>query len=199
MNKVLIVYAHPGGKGHNAHILDELLARLKEQKQAYTIVDLYKEKFDPVLSMKEMSVRADKKVLTKHQELIAASDKIIFIYPIWWGTMPAVMKGFFDKNLSSGFAFRYTKLPFPLFGLKARPIGLLQGKKAVVFMTTGGPVWVNKLLLGNRHEKLIKKSVLGFCGIQSKALTLGNCGSSFDDTKKLKIKKMVKKGLSFLF
>lgn len=43
------------------------------------------------------------------QEKILWADEIVFVFPIWWGNMPAVLKNFFDVNFSSGFAFKYEK------------------------------------------------------------------------------------------
>jgi len=43
------------------------------------------------------------------QKKIKNSQEIILIFPIWWGGMPAIMKNFFDTNLTSGFSFKYVK------------------------------------------------------------------------------------------
>jgi len=49
------------------------------------------------------------KVKDKLQKKMSKADEYIFIFPVWWGGMPAILKNFFDTNLSSGFAFEYEK------------------------------------------------------------------------------------------
>jgi NAD(P)H dehydrogenase (quinone) len=43
------------------------------------------------------------------QEKIKNSDELIFVFPIWWGNMPAIMKNFFDTNFEAGFAYKFQK------------------------------------------------------------------------------------------
>ena len=103
--------------------------------------------------------------------------------------MPAILKGFFDRVFSSGFAFKYAPvipskmMPFfeKIFRIFSNrfdygiPIGLLRDKKAIVFMTTGSPKVISYPLTGNRFIKIIKKDILGFFGIRSKIYHIGNC------------------------
>jgi putative NADPH-quinone reductase len=95
---------------------------------------------------------------------ILQADHLVLIFPIWWGSMPALMKGFFDRILLPGFAFEYQeKSPFPP--------KLLKGKTSEIITTMDTPVWYYKWVLGNLGIKLLRNSILGFCGIKNKQTT----------------------------
>ena len=108
---VTIVFSHPWHGSFNKAILDTITAKFEQQNKAYQVIDLPKDKFNPSFSEAELAVynqgKAIDPLVLKYQEILKKSDEIIFIYPIWWGTMPAILKGFFDKVLLQGFAFSY--------------------------------------------------------------------------------------------
>jgi NAD(P)H dehydrogenase (quinone) len=202
MATTLIIYAHPKKEGHNAYILDRVKASLKKRKIKFDLIDLYEDGFDPVLSAKEhyTSGGFEKSEQTlEYQEKIKKANNLIFIYPVWWGVGPAILKGFFDKVLTPRFAYRYQNLPFPIFGLKARPIGLLKGKRAAVFMTIGTPRWIHVLYTRNAQQFIIKWNILKFCGLKTKGYTLGNCGMPLDDRTRDRVERFVRGGLRWLF
>lgn len=191
MQKTLVIYAHPGAKGHCWHIKEELLKKLEE----YELLDLNKIKFDPVLKKEElytMGNRTEDTQIKKLQNKIKNYKKRIFIYPIWWGTTPAILKGFIDRVLTSHFAFKFEN--YPMMG--AVPKGLLEGK-ALVFCTTGSKSWQAKIFLRDRYKKNINNEILGFCGIKTKVLALHNA-IKWDESKTPKVQKMIKKGLNWL-
>ena len=128
MKKIFIVYGHYDEKSFNAAIRDTFIESVKQIGHTIDVVDLYKEKFDPVFSGEE----PDEKVLD-HRRRIEVSDAIVLIAPIWNFRMPAIVEGWIDKVLAPPWAFRFKKL----FGNYGYPIGNLKGKKAVVFCTYG--------------------------------------------------------------
>src|SRR3989338_98267 len=205
----LIIYAHPDNEGHCSAVLSEVEAFFRKNKIDYELVDLYKSGFDPLLSGKELLAKGldDLPVdVKKYQEKIRNSDTLIFIYPVWWNTMPAILKGFIDRVFSRGFAFRYQ----PLLPSKLRkyllnnfrfvnrfdygvPIPMLRGKKAIVLLTTGSP-WIGFIITGRRFVKIIKKDALGFFGIRSKVYQIDNC-RILNEYQMEKIRKTVRKAL----
>ena len=190
--QTLIIYAHPNTNGHCSNILGEVENRLKETGKDYEVLDLYKIKYDPILHENEHYTAGNKHISEQNKEFqnkIKDADKLIFIYPVWWGTMPAILKGFIDRVLVPGFAYRFSK-----FGI---PQGFLKDKKAVVFMTTGGNRFLY-LLIGNRPKRLMKTDILSFVGIKSRVFMLDNA-KKFDNKKKSRIKRMVKEGIFYLF
>ena len=192
INKTLVFYAHPGTQGHCSFILERVLRHLKSKKIDYEIIDLYKIKYDPVLVAKEHYSVGNKFVSNQNKEFqmkIEQADNIFFIYPVWWGSMPAILKGFFDRVFVAGFAFKFER---------GRPRPLLKGRRAFVFVTTGGSKLITRLLFGNRPFKLIKMHILGYCGIKTKIYHVDNA-TKFNQVQKKKIKQIVIKAFDDLF
>jgi len=182
----LIIYAHPDTEGYCKEILKEI-----KKKVDWEVLDLYKMKYDPVLHEEELYTKKNSemsKLTKKIQNKIKKADKLIFIYPNWWNSPPAILKGFVDKIFTSHFAFEYRN---------KIPVGLLKGKKAAIFATTGATRALSIIFQGDRFIKIMSKDVLKFCGIKSRAFVIDKA-FSMDDKQKKRIKQKVKEGLEWL-
>ena len=129
--KNLIIYAHPNPASLNHFFKQTVLESLENSAQEIVIRDLNEINFNPVLSLDDMSGQRMGQVaedVQKEQDFISWADRIIFIYPIWWTGMPAIMKGYIDRVFSYGFAYRYDR------GIQK---GLLAGKKAIIINSHG--------------------------------------------------------------
>jgi NAD(P)H dehydrogenase (quinone) len=192
----LIIYAHPNIEGHCSAILNQVEKKLKTRKEKYETLDLYKMKFDPILHEDELYSSGNKKLrqdIDKIQKKILSSDKLIFIYPIWWNSPPAILRGFADRVFSAGFGFRYEKT-----ALGTKPIGLLKGKRAVAFHTSASPSFFFKIFAGSRGSKILIKDTLKFCGIKAKGFHYGNAKKIMPETDK-KLDKLTTKGINWLY
>ena len=181
--KNLIIYAHPKTSGHAPYLLSRVKKELEKRSWEYEILDLYEMKYDPVLHENEHYTAGGKEVSEENRKIqkqIKNCERIILIYPLWWGDMPAILKGFFDKILTARFAFQYEG------GLPKR---LLEGKKALVFMTSGESIRKLKLW-GNRPKKIIQKDILGFCGVKTEVFQIGRC-LKFCEAKQKEISNLV--------
>lgn len=157
----LIIYAHPNPKSFNHAILDEIQRGLIDGNNTYEVIDLYEENFDPNLIYNENAKISDLRnniEIERYQELIKKADHLIFIYPIWWYGTPAILKGFFDRVFTSGFA--YTNK-----GKLAQ--GLLRDKSAWVVYTIDSPSWFVRLFRRNIEWIVMKDAILKYCGIRS--------------------------------
>lgn len=174
---ITIIYVHPWDGSFNKAILDRIVENLESKKtEKYQIIDLYKENFNPVMSKEELSLYNKGESLDpavkKYQKILKETDKIIFIFPIWWFEMPAMLKGFIDKVMLKGFSYEETSA------------GLLKGKlgnikNVSVVTTSGGPKWYFKLLGGNYIEKVFMKNTLKNLGMKkSKWINFGNIKKS---------------------
>lgn len=94
--------------------------------------------------------------LEGYREQIKRADKLVFVYPIWWGRPPAMLLGFIDRMFASGFAYRDNG--------KLLPEGLLKGKTAVCVSTMKGPAGYMLLWLYNAHKTLMRKALLRYVG-----------------------------------
>jgi NAD(P)H dehydrogenase (quinone) len=121
--------------------------------------DLYQLNFNPVLSLKDMEGQRKGQVVNdvKHeQNFITWADYITFLYPIWWTGMPAIMKGYIDRVMSYGFAYRYDQ------GVQK---GLLTGKQAVIINTHGKSNAEYKVIGMDQALSLTSdKGVYTYCG-----------------------------------
>lgn len=129
--KHLIVYAHPNASSLNSYFKQLIVDSLQQANHEIVIRDLYELQFDPVLSLEDMNGQRRGQVadnVRAEQEYITWADHLTFIYPIWWTGMPAIMKGYIDRVMSYGFAYRYDQ------GVQK---GLLAGKPVVIINSHG--------------------------------------------------------------
>ena len=157
---VLVIYAHPNPKSFNAAILEQIERGLREGNHAVTVVDLYNDNFNPILIVNEQHKRSqmrDDPDTVHYRELIQQAEHLIFIYPVWWYGTPAILKGFFDRVLASGFAFEYEGLA---------PKGLLRGKSAWAFYTVDSPWWYMRLWRRSAEWVTVGHATLKFCGLR---------------------------------
>ena len=97
--------------------------------------------------------------LLRAQELITWADHLVLVYPVWWGSVPALMKGFLDRVLLPGYAFKYREnSPFH--------DPFLMGKTARQLVTLGMPNWYYWLRYGAPSHRSVGQVTLNFCGIR---------------------------------
>ncbi|HET6991586.1 MAG TPA: NAD(P)H-dependent oxidoreductase, partial [Bacteroidia bacterium] len=158
MKKFLIIYAHPNPESFNAAVKNTIVKSLETAKASYTVIDLYSENYNPVLSIAEVkgTVTEESK---KYQQLIAESTNIIFVFPVWWFRAPAILEGFLDKVFVPGFAYRFKKI----VGKYGMPIPLLKEKNVLAVITHGAPALPVKLLYVNAVKYRFLLGFLSFC------------------------------------
>lgn len=192
---VLIIYSHPGSGQFCSYFLEKTRQVLEQKNIDFEIMDLYKINYDPILKPDELYTAGNRNISEKNQEIqekIRLADGLIFIYPVWWGGMPAILKGFMDRVFTPGFAFKYNKEKL----LKFIPDKLLDDKKILVFISSGGPKLLYKLILD--PVKLINKLLI-FGFFSSKTITYQVYGAQKLDEKKIKeINKFVKDGVNWI-
>ena len=93
------------------------------------------------------------------QQSLQQARHLVIVSPVWWGNMPARLKGLLDRVLLPGFAFQYIKG-------KALPLRLLAGKTARLLLTMDSPPWYYRWWQGDPVARTLDKPVLGLCGIR---------------------------------
>lgn len=160
---MLVIYTHPNHQSLSYAFLQEVIAGGKANANIAEIrvLDLYEEGFDPVLVFHEQKRRRDMHKdpgLAKYREQLAWADKIVFVYPIWWGRPPAMLLGYIDQMFAAGFAYKDTG--------KLLPEGLLKGKSVVCISSMKGPALYPLYWLNNAHKVLMRKALFNYVGIK---------------------------------
>ncbi|WP_457983357.1 NAD(P)H-dependent oxidoreductase [Bacillus paralicheniformis] len=155
-----VIYAHPNPNSFNGAILNQVIKALEDGKHSYDVIDLYRDRFDPVLLFDEKKRRSDMKPdpeTAEYRRIVKNADHLIFIYPLWWGGMPAIMKGFIDRVFVAGEAYTYQgKLPK----------GLLKAPTASVYYTADAPSWYLRFWRRDADWVTVKDVMLKFCGVR---------------------------------
>lgn len=162
--KTLVIYTHPNHQSLNDAFLQSTLRGLRENPhiEEVTVLDLYAERFDPVLVFNDKKRRRDMHLdpeLAHYREQLSRADKVVFVYPIWWGRPPAMLLGYVDRMFASDYAYRDKG------GLL--PEGLLKGKTAVCVSTMKGPTLYPLFWLNDAHKMLMRKALLRYVGFRS--------------------------------
>jgi putative NADPH-quinone reductase len=95
--------------------------------------------------------------LANAQQMLQWADHVVIAYPNWWGFMPAVMKGFIDRILLPGFAFKHQSG-------KIFPEKLLKGKSIRLMVTMDTPKWWFYLIYRASQYQILKDIVFGYVG-----------------------------------
>jgi len=147
---VFIIHAHPEPKSYSSALKDTALNYFENSGNKVIVSDLYKMKFNPVgdkNDFKKLSaevffkyqteqVNASKNDLFSDEikiemEKLLWADLVIFNFPMWWFSVPAIMKGWVDRIFAMGFSYGAGK------GVYAE--GIFKTKKGMLCVTTGGP------------------------------------------------------------
>lgn len=107
----LIITAHPSSKGFTQAMAQKYRETKEKNGHTVEVLDLYKTELK--MGYLDYEEKADMKksdaIRDAIQSKITAADELVFIFPIWWVNIPAILKNFFDTVLTSGFAYRYVK------------------------------------------------------------------------------------------
>jgi putative NADPH-quinone reductase len=119
--------------------------------------------FDPVLRDGYDQGQILEPDLLEAQRQIHWAEHLVFVYPVWWGGLPALLKGFFDRVFLPGFAFKYR-------GQSQLWDKLLSGRTADLLVTLDTPPWYFRWIYGAPAHRQMTRTILGFSGIRTRRL-----------------------------
>lgn len=178
---MLIVYAHQSPGSFNAAVKDAAVKELQKQGCTVTVSDLYAMDFKASATRKDIvgelknpelfrygeetaaawAAKTLSKDITDEQKKVEDADLIIFQFPLYWFSVPAVMKGWLDRVLTAGFAFSLEKV---------YDFGIFTKKKAMLSFTTGAMenMFLPDGINGDINVTLwpLQNGILHFCGFQ---------------------------------
>ncbi len=160
---ISIILAHPNFGSFNHVIASTAAAALQQSGHQVVLHDLCRENFPALLTAAELQKEAKlEAVIAQHCAEIAGADGIVIVHPNWWGMPPAILKGWIDRVLRMGVAYRFVANDQG----EGVPEGLLRARAAVVFNTANTPDRREREWFGDPLETLWKRCVFDLCGVK---------------------------------
>ena len=192
MKKILIIDAHPNNESYCSSLSTLYEEQATNSGHEVKKLAFREMKFDLNLHEGYKNLPPLESDLILAQDMISWCNHLVIVYPNWWSSMPALLKGFFDRCFLPGFAFQYQK-DNPLWEK------LLSEKSARIIVTSDSPHWYNKIIHLNSPIRIVKNRILKFNGFNPVRVTpLGGVRSSTEKKRtkwNKKIKSLGEKGL----
>lgn len=162
--RILLILGSPKVDGFCHALADAYIQGARSRDHVVRVLKLGEMAFDPVLRggyERGQDLEAD---LLDAQRQVHWAQHIVLVYPIWWGGLPALLQGFFDRVFQPGFAFRF-RTPQDR---EWEP--LLGGRSADLLVTHDQTHWRYRLRQGAPGLRQMVRCILGPCGIQTRHL-----------------------------
>lgn len=162
--KILVINGHPDKESYNFALSQAYQKGATMSNADVQIINIRELDFNPNLQFgyrKRTKLEPD---LLQAQKLLKWADHLVWIYPVWWGSLPAIMKGFIDRVFLPGFAFQ--KREGSVWWDK-----FLSGKTARIICTMDQPPWYYRLVYGSPSHNAMKKLTMQFVGVKKVKIT----------------------------
>ncbi len=160
MKKIFVLLGHPNSESFIGSLAGSYEAGALEAGHEVRRQNIGDMQFDPVLHKGYKEIQTLEPDLLTFQRNVIWADHIVILYPNWWCTMPALLKGVFDRAWLPGFAFKFNKNKI---GWKK----LLKGKTGRIIIGAATPWLTTHVLFGDFTNEL-SRATLGFAGIKTK-------------------------------
>ncbi|MHB8060786.1 MAG: NAD(P)H-dependent oxidoreductase [Gaiellaceae bacterium] len=161
--KILVLLGHPQPGSFNHALAGAVVETLQAGGHEVNFHDLQAEGFDPVMTAAEIA--SDGPVepeIARHCDELASAEGIVVVHPNWWGQPPAILKGWIDRVVLPGVAYRFLEGDDG----EGVPEGLLKVKTAVVLNTSNTELERELAAFGDPLEALWVRCVFGLCGVE---------------------------------
>ncbi|WP_339305135.1 NAD(P)H-dependent oxidoreductase [Paenibacillus sp. FSL R5-0519] len=163
-SNILVINGHPDPQSYCKALTEAYIKGVRRSGSSVELVDLSHIQFNLNLQHGYRQRTELEPDLVKAQEWIRWADHLVFVYPTWWGTMPAILKGFIDRVFLPDFAMKYRDNS-PLWDK------LLKGKSAHIIVTMDTPRWYNRFIYRHAGHRVMKTNILQFCGVSPVRVT----------------------------
>ncbi|WP_413559017.1 NAD(P)H-dependent oxidoreductase [Bdellovibrio sp. HCB209] len=164
MKKILVINGHPNVEALGSHFARVYAEGAKQSGHEVKVTNVADLKFDPILHKGYLKIQDLEPDLVQAQQDILWAEHIVITFPMWWSSIPALLKGFLDRILLPSYAFKYHKTD-PFWDR------LLKGRTGRIIYTTDAPWFYNLLVNRDPVVRMMKVGVMEFCGIKPVKVT----------------------------
>lgn len=157
--RILVILGQPSSQSLSAAMAQAYSEGARAAGAQVRFLALGELDFDPILHHGYRQIQPLEPDLEAAQADIAWARHLVWVYPIWWGGLPALLKGFLDRVFLPGFAFKYRKN-------SALWDKLLSGRSAELLVTMDSPPWYYRWVQRQPGHRQMKKTILEFSGIR---------------------------------
>lgn len=187
--RTLIILGHPDKNSFCTCLADSYEKGAKEKGGDVKRINLSDLRFDPILRNGYKKVQNLEPDLVEAQQLIKWANHLVFVFPVWWSSPPALLKGFIERVFLPGYAFKYREN-----SLKWDK--LLVGRSARLIVTSDAPVAWLYLMYFHPTINMMKKAILEFCGVGPVSVTsFGMIKNANEKKRNLLLDKAYRDGL----
>ncbi|MCD5996876.1 NAD(P)H-dependent oxidoreductase [Pseudomonas sp. CDFA 602] len=162
--RILMVYGSPKAISLCSALGEAYTQGARGEGHVVRVLKLGELDFDPILHAGYDQSQVLEHDLLEAQRQIHWAEHLVFVYPVWWGGLPALMTGFFDRVLTPGFAFK-------AHGRKHFSNELLKGRTAELLVTMDTAPRYFRWIYGAPAHRQMTRTILRFCGIKTRRLT----------------------------
>lgn len=186
--RILVILGHPAPKSYCRALSETYVAAARAAGHEVRQIALCELNFDPILHNGYASNQELEPDLLMARDALTWAQHIVFVYPIWWGAMPALLKGFIDRVFLPGFAFKYrTGSPFW--------DRLLTGRSAHLLVTMDTPPWYFRWIFRQPGHNQMKRTILEFSGVKPvKVSSFGSIKASTPERRENWLKEVAELG-----
>lgn len=156
---ILVILGHPSNTSYSAALAEAYVQGAKTAGHTVRVLRLADLNFDPILHGSNPHHQPLEPDLLAAQTSIAWAQHIAWVFPVWWGTIPALLKGFLDRTLTSGWAYKFNKG-------SSLPVPLLTGRSAHLLVPLDTPPWYYRWVYRMPVIHQMKRTTLEFCGVR---------------------------------
>lgn len=172
--RIQVIHCHPLEDSFNHALFRAIVATLRDNGHDVVATDLYREGFQPAMTEAErrsyMGNGYDDSAVARYVETLTSVDGVVFCFPQWWFSMPAMLKGYVDRVWGPGTAFVYD-------ATDNRLVPNLHNIRLLGVVTTfGTPWWVVKLYAGDPGRKVFRRGLQPMCGRRVSTFWLAHYG-----------------------
>ena len=171
---VAVVVAHPSADSFCRHLASRAVAGLRAAGHDVEVLDLYADGFRVAMSAEERDAyHGDTPVcdplVARHAELVQRVGALVFVYPTWWSTLPAILKGWLERVMVPGVSFRFDERSG-----KVKPA--LGNVRIIVGISTYGSRRAYVRLINDNGRRILTRALRVSCGFRTRTRWLGLYG-----------------------